>query len=148
MSAYHTRASVVADIPAEFLLEALDDDRDGEEDAGLYDAIADNAGESVDAYLGGRFTVPFAEPVPALAKSASRIFCLESLYSRRGFSEKTDPPNPWAGRANEIRARLKRIAAGEDQLRPDPEIVAGAAGTTDAVTEPSRTTSSSGRMAY
>jgi hypothetical protein len=83
--------------------------------------------------------------VPALAITASRIFCLESLYSRRGFSEKTDPPNPWAAQANEIRARLKRIAAGDDQLRPDPQ---GGGVEAAAITEPSRTQSRSGRMGY
>lgn len=115
------------------------------EDAGLYEQIAANASEAVDAYLGGRFAVPFTDPVPALAVTASRVFCLEALYSRRGYSEVTDPPNPWAAQAKEIRARLARIAAGEDALRPDP---AGGGVAAAAITEPSRTTSSSGRMGY
>lgn len=140
---YHTRESIEALVPPTFLLDALDDDRDGEEDAGIYDAVAASASESVDAYLGGRYAVPFATP-PALAATASRVLCLEALYQRRGFSRDTDPPNPWAAQAADWRARLGRIAAGEEPLRPDP----GNAGVVDTVTEPSRTTSASGRMGY
>jgi phage gp36-like protein len=141
---YHTKASVTADVPAAFLLEALDDNRDGTEDAGLYDQLAANASESVDAYLGGRFAVPFTTDIPPLAITASRIFCLESLYGRRGYSKDTDPPNPWYAQAEAIRDRLKRIASGSEPLRPEPGSVAPVV----TVTEPSRTTSAGGRMGY
>lgn len=145
MSAYHTRSAINAEVPAEFLLEALDDDRDGVEDDGVYDQLAASASAEVDAYLGGRFNVPFSAPaIPALAETASRVFCLESLYQRRGYTNKTDPPNPWAARAAELRARLSRIAAGEEPLRPDP----AQGGAVQTITEPSRTTSQRGRMGY
>lgn len=140
MSAYHTRASVAGSIPPDFLLEALDDDRDGIEDAGLYDVIAENASNEVDAFLGARIAVPMATPAP-IAVQASRVFCLETLYARRGYSEKTDPPNPWAVQAKALRERLGRIASGEEPLeadRSEAPIV--------AVYEPSRTTSASGRL--
>lgn len=137
---YHSRASVAAELPPEFLIEALDDNGDNEEDAGLYDEVAAAASEAVDAYLGARTSVPLAAP-SALAVQASRVFALESLYARRGYSEKTDPPNPWHARAEALRTRLARIAAGEEPYEVDrsgPAI--------DTVTEPSRTTSRSGRM--
>lgn len=140
MSAYHTRASVAGSIPPAFLLEALDDDRDGEEDAGLYDVIAENASNEVDAFLAARISTPMATPVP-LAVQASRVFCLETLYARRGYTEKTDPPNPWAAQAKELRTRLGRIASGEEPLEVDKS-----AAPIEAIYEPSRTTSASGRM--
>lgn len=139
---YHSRASIEADIPEEFLLDALDDDRDGTEDEGLYEELAATASDSVDAYLAARVSVPLGSP-PAIARQASRVFCLESLYSRRGWSKDTDPPNPWASRADDWRARLARIAAGEEPLAVDtsgPSI--------DVVSEPARTTSAGGRMGY
>jgi phage gp36-like protein len=137
---YHSRESVVAELPPEFLLEALDDDRDGIEDTGLYDAVAAAASEAVDAYLGARVPVPLATP-SALASQASRVFALESLYARRGYSAKSDPPNPWHARATDLRARLARIAAGDEPYETDrsgPPV--------DTIVEPSRTTSRSGRM--
>jgi phage gp36-like protein len=144
MHPYHTRASIAsADIPPSFLLDALDDDRDGEEDAGLYDQLAENASAEVDGYLGGRYTVPFTGTVPPLVIVASRIFCLEGLYARRGYTRKSDPPNPWAGRADDIRARLSRIAAGEEPL-----VVDTSGPSIDVVTEPSRTHSARGKMGY
>lgn len=140
MSSYHTRASVAGSIPPAFLLEALDDDRDGVEDAGLYDAIAENASNEVDAYLASRVAVPMATPVP-LAVQASRVFCLETLYQRRGYSEDTDPPNPWSAQAKALRKRLERIASGEEPLERDTS-----GSPIEAIYEPSRTTSSGGRM--
>lgn len=139
--AYHTRQSIAADVPAEFLLEALDDDRDGVEDAGLYDQIAANASEAVDAYIGARYPTPWSGTVPALLSRASRVFCLETLYTRRGYSEDTDPPNPWHGLAEGLRARLGRIADGTEPL-----IVDESGPSIDVVSEPARTTSSSGKL--
>lgn len=138
---YHTRASINADVPVEFMLEALDDDRDGEEDAGLYDQLALNASEAVDAYIGSRHPTPWAGDPPALLSRASRVFCLESLYTRRGYSKETEPKNPWASLADALRARLGRIADGTEPL-----VVDQSGPTIDVVTEPSRTTSASGRM--
>ena len=137
---YHTRASVVAELPPQFLLEALDDDGDGIEDDGLYEAVAAAASEAVDAYLAARVPVPLGSP-SALASQASRVFALESLYARRGYSKDSDPPNPWYPRAQELRRRLERIASGEEPYEVDrsgPSV--------DTITEPSRTTSRAGRM--
>lgn len=138
---YHTRASIEASLPPSFLLDALDDNGDTVEDVGLYDQLAANASEAVDAFLSGRITVPITGAVPAVAIQASRIFCLEALYSRRGYSAESKPPNPWHGQAVDMRARLGRIASGDEPLLVD---VSGPS--IDTVTEPSRTTSARGRM--
>lgn len=138
--AYHTKESVAGSIPPAFLLEALDDDGDGIEDSGLYEVIAENASNEVDAYLGSRVAVPMATPAP-LAVQASRVFCLETIYQRRGYSEKSDPPNPWFAQAKALRTRLGRIASGEEPLEADrstPPI--------EAIYEPARTTSAAGKM--
>ena len=140
---YHTRASIEADVPPSFLLDALDDNGDAVEDAGLYVQLATNASEAVDAFLAGRITTPITGTPPALAVVASRLFCLESLYSRRGFSKDSKPPNPWHGQAEDMRTRLGRIASGEEPLVVD---VSGPS--VDTITEPSRTTSARGRMGY
>jgi len=146
---YFTRSSVTAKVPPKFLLQALDDDGDGIEDDGLWDAIAEDACDAVDSFLGGRFAVPFAEgSVPALAAEAAKLFALETLYQRRGYERDTEPPNPWSNAASAIRARLKRIAAGDEPLMPEGGAGAVPGSSVQVVTEESRTTSRSGRMGY
>lgn len=112
---YILKAEIEADIPPQFLLEALDDDNDGNEDAGLWDKIEASAAEAVDGVLGQRYAVPFTAPLPAVVKNAARVFILEKLYARRGT--KTED-NPWTSQANKLRAKLDLIADGEEPLTP------------------------------
>jgi hypothetical protein len=78
--------------------------------------------------------------VPATVATASLILVLEALHARRGFDAET---NPYRNRASEIRARLRRIAAGEETLiagteKAEPGVV--------VVTEPARTHSNTNRL--
>lgn len=136
---YTTRQKITAKLPDRFLVEALDDDNDGEEDAGLLDTIIANADEEIDSYLLTRYASPFAD-APALLATASLTLVLEVLYTRRGIP--TDG-NPWVKPAADIRARLKRIASGDEPLVAGRE--KAEAGVV-VVTEPARTHSSSGRL--
>jgi phage gp36-like protein len=136
---YTTRQKITAKLPDRFLVEALDDDNDGEEDTGLLDTIIANADEEIDSYLLARYAAPFAD-APALVGSASLTLVLEALYFRRGLSGDS---NPWVKPAAEIRARLKRIAAGDEPLVAGRE--KAQAGVV-VVTEPARTHSTSGRL--
>lgn len=138
---YILQSEIESDLPPQFLLEALDDDNDGNEDAGLWDKIEASAAEAIDGVLGQRFTVPFSAPLPAIVKTAARVFILEKLYARRGT--KTED-NPWTSQANKLRTKLDRIADGEEPLTP------GAVKTNDSVTvmkEAAKTTSSSESLA-
>jgi phage gp36-like protein len=137
---YTTKSEIEPLLPAADLVQALDDDNDGVEDPGLWDAIAAAAAAAVDGKLGQRYAVPFAAPYPAVVVEASKTFVMEMLFARRGVdSEK----NPWAKRATEMRATLTYIATGDqplapEQTRPRPSV--------KAITEPSRTTDARGRL--
>lgn len=109
--AYVTLSALEADIPREYLIEALDDDGDGVEDAGT--AVLDAASEKVDGYLAGRYTVPFASPYPSLVKRAAYVFAAESIYRRRGIP---DEKNPWAKEAGKLMAKLELISQGKLSL--------------------------------
>jgi len=136
---YFTQDDIAAEMPPEFLLEALDDDADGVIDAGLWDKVVASASRKVDAALGQRFTVPFTGTIPALVKEAAIVFCLETLYRRRGFGE--EETNPWITLANSVRKKLTRIGNGEEPLTPTVKKPTPSVST---VTEPARTTSSRG----
>lgn len=141
MPAYLLIAAVSAVIPPQFLTQALDDDNDGVADAGLFSQIVANAQTEIDGILGGRFTTPFDNPLPAVVSDAALKIVCEGLYKRRGIEA---DKNPWAKDAKEIRDRLAKIAKGEMPLYTTLERAKPSA---SAITDTARTTSKSGRAA-
>jgi phage gp36-like protein len=80
---YVTRQQVEDKIPPPVLLDALDDDGDGQEDSGRFDSIVATASQEVEGYLAGLYTVPFSDPAPAKARAAAFAFTCELIYNRR-----------------------------------------------------------------
>ena len=116
--AYTTQAKIQALVPAPHLIDALDDDRDGQSDDGLLDQIIANSDNAIDAYLQGLYTVPFS-PVPAACAEASLVFSCEQIYSRRIDAFGRGNLNPFTARANFWRTRLEKIGNGELPLDAD-----------------------------
>jgi phage gp36-like protein len=141
MPNYTTRAALGAIIPPQFVLQALDDDGDGVEDAGLFDQVLANAQQEVDGILGKRYATPFASPIPNLVGNATLIFVGEALYTRRGYGDEARP-NPFAERAKDIRKQLVAISNGEGALSPDLDRKKPSA---SVITEPAKTSSATGR---
>ncbi len=105
-----------SEIPAQFLLQALDDDSDGQIDAWV--PVQAAACEDVDALLEGRFPVPITlSPLPRILKRAAVAFACERCYRRRGTP---DAENPWKGRADSYRKQLATITAGDLKLSVAP----------------------------
>ncbi len=115
---YVTKADLEGLIPPQFITEALDDDGDGVEDAGLWDKVAAQAGEAVDALLGQRFEVPFAAPVPPLVSQAAKIFAASALYRRRGLSSVR---KPFEKEEERVSVKLSRIGEGKVPLTPEAD---------------------------
>lgn len=140
---YTTLDQVQAKLPMDFIIEALDDDKDGQIDAEVWDLVAADAADQVDARLGQRYATPFSlDALPAPAKSASLLFVLETLYQRRGYG--TTENNPFLASARAARTELEAIGSGDKQLtptaqRPRPSVA--------VFREPARTTSSQGSLA-
>lgn len=132
--AYTTRAQIEANLPPQFLLQALDDNGDGTEDTGLLDTILEGADGEVEAILGQRFAVPFTAPIPPVVPRAALVFTLETLYRRRGYGTE-ERPNPFAAEARKLREKLDRIARGEEPLAPEASRTRPAI---SAITEASR----------
>ncbi len=80
---YITRTQLEDKIPPPILLDALDDDADGQEDPGRFTSIVANASQEVDGYLAGLYEVPFADPAPKKVAAAALIFACELVYTRR-----------------------------------------------------------------
>ena len=139
---YLVQSDLHALVPAAFVVEALDDDRDGLADTGAWDAVQAVASEAVDSRLGGRYPVPFTTPLPALVVEAARIFACEALYLRRGRS---GDENPFTRRANDLRAKLDAIGQGEQPLTPG---ATRARPPISIIQTPARTTPADGNMNF
>jgi hypothetical protein len=114
MSTYLTSQTVADEIGGWARLnDALDDDGDGQVEAGLLDRLVASASSAVDGFLQGRYVTPL-NPVPAIAAEASLVFTMEKIYNRRkqGPNEK----NPYEPRADAFREQLKRIADRKESL--------------------------------
>lgn len=121
--AYVTRAQVEAKIPAQLLLEALEDDGDGLEDAGLFDELVDLASQEADGLVSTIYPVPFADPAPAAIRTAAFVFTCEAVYQRRGIDADS---NPWTKQANWWRNRLGKVGEGEMPIDAAEEQSSGA----------------------
>lgn len=139
---YCTEAEISRMVGPENFDLMLDDDKDGTADAGLFDALAADASEAVDAYLGAQYDVPFAAPVPAFARMCAKVFCAELLYQRRGVARDA---NPWTRQADTLRTRLERIAKGDDTLDADAD---DAGKGVEVQTEPSRLAQAGNTMLF
>lgn len=139
---YTTLAQIKAKLPHEFVVEALDDDKDGVMDEDVLAAVLEDAASQVDARLGQRYAVPFdPDDLPAIVSSSSLMFVLETLYQRRGYG--TEENNPFLASARAARRKLEEIGMGTGQLtpgaqRPRPSVA--------VFGEPSKTTSANGNL--
>ncbi|BET67206.1 hypothetical protein ASA1KI_21240 [Opitutales bacterium ASA1] len=141
MPDYTTMTEMNALIPSAFLVQALDDDRDGVADASAWADVLRAASDEINGVLGTKYPVPFANPVPALVLDAARVFCAELLYNRRGFSG--EEKNPWAARAAAIRKTLQAIAKGDLPLTAETKRTKPSG---SIISETAKTTSAAGRV--
>lgn len=139
---YLMLSQLSAVLPPQFLVQALDDDGDGNADPGVWESVVAAVSTEIDGNLGSRFATPFANPIPAVVADAALKLAAEALYLRRGFGSE-EKPNPWAARAKEARARLAAIAAGDQPLTPD---LGRQKPSASAITERAKATSKSGRL--
>jgi len=106
---YITQTSLHSDIAPEFLVQALDDDRDGVADAGVWDTLLTAVESEINGILDqAGVTLPLAAPYPDAVVAATRYGALEKLWLRRGIAG--DDRNPFAVRAREARKKLAEWA--------------------------------------
>ena len=139
---YTTLAEVKAKLPYDFIIEALDDDKDGLMDEDVLTAVLEDAANQVDARLGKRYSVPFnPAALEPIISSSSLMFVLETLYQRRGYG--TEENNPFLASARAARAELNEIGNGAVPLTP---VAQKPRQSISIVTEPARTSSQRGYL--
>lgn len=113
--AYCTQDDILEQLDEDILIQLTDDDNAGVvDDNKVTRAIAD-ADEEIDAYLGVRYSLPFAA-TPNLVRKYSVDLAICNLYARRRGA-----PEDRADRCDQVRKDLDKIAQGKMALDvPDP----------------------------
>lgn len=125
---YFTITDLNALIPAGWVTEALDDDRNGAQDQ--FSAVQALAEGKVNGWLGMRYAVPVdtsAANAPAdFLRHAASIIAAGLCYTRRG----KEAVFPYKAELDSVNAALRDIAAGklplfteQDRKRPSAEII-------------------------
>jgi len=118
MPDYLALSDLNGQIPPQFLIQALDDDNDGEIDA--WEVVKTAVQDDIDAALEGRFVVPLTfDPMPKVIKRAAVAFACELCYRRRSTP---DADNPWKGRADAMRKTLAGIQTGDINFAVQPHV--------------------------
>lgn len=120
--AYSLLADIQERIPAEILLQLTDDADVGSVDESKVDGAIARADSEIDAWCGGRYSVPFATP-PAIVAELSADLSTYYLYSRR----QEIIPEARSERYRSNQALLKAISSGQVKL---PGAASAATGTT------------------
>ncbi len=124
--AYSTYIDLKKMIPEETLVQLTDDEGAGTANqARISEAVA-QADADIDGYLGARYAVPLAEPIPAVIRKLSVDLAVYHLYSRR----LEEIPETRAERYKNALRMLEGIAKGLISLgaTPAPEAAPDAGG--------------------
>lgn len=100
---------LAGEMPLEQIVQSLDDNRDGEVDEAAWERVKAAATERLNDCFGGVPPAKFA----GTCGYALKVFVLESLYTRRGF---TGRENPYAQKAMDAERRLRALAGGEESV--------------------------------
>jgi phage gp36-like protein len=137
-----TSDDLIAQIPSQYLLQALDDDGDGEADEGVLDAIVAEAEMWVEGYLQeAGITTPDAQGLHSRIKHSVLMYAKYRVFDRRGIREESQAVyDQWIKPAV---AWFEKLAVRRAALTPEQG--AGKVPGASIITAPSRTHSATGR---
>jgi len=136
--AYVVQSDLEGMIPSDFLVQALNDSGEEGGDAAGWEKVAQAVQDQLDALLSVSYSVPLAEPYPALVKQAAKVLAASLCYKRRG---KTGDGNPWETEAGNWLKRFEKIGNGSEPLMPDQAIGGGS-----VISEDSKLHNSNGEL--
>ncbi len=124
--AYCTLTDLKKLLPEDLLIQLTDDEGAGVVNQGRVDEAIAGADTEIDSYCGVKYTVPFASPVPDLAKKVSIDIAIYNLYSRKV----EEIPSTRAERYKNAIRQLEGIAKGLVSIgeATEPTAAAGADG--------------------
>ncbi len=141
LPAYVTEDDLRPSLPAQWIVEAADDDGDGTGET--MGDICDAASDTVDSFLQGRYGLPITDATGlAKLKEAALARALWLCYQRRG---RHGDANPYEGEWSRWAKKLEAIEQGKAELIISaPAAAARPPARISAVTKTMRTVPSSG----
>lgn len=116
MTSYATQADLEALIPEDALLLLTDEAGTGQIDSAVVETALANAGEVIDSYLAGRYSLPLVS-VPPMLKLVSVRLAGHELHVRRN-----ELPQTWEKLYGDAIRFLEQVASGKITLgAADPE---------------------------
>ena len=110
---YATKADILELLAESELIGLTDDAGSGLVDDAVVDRAIADADATIDAYCQGRYSVPFAAPLPPMIRSLSVDLAIYNLYSRRSVA---DVPEVRKDRRKEAVAFLTKVAEAKLSL--------------------------------
>lgn len=110
--AYTTTQRIIDAITLQSLIHLTDDTNQDAVGAAVVDAAITSADTLIDTYLGGRYAIPVAAPVPDVIVKISTDLTIYNLYLRR-FDANEDALKVARKRYEDALDLLKRISAGQ-----------------------------------
>ena len=138
---YISHSDLEARVEPELIRQALDDDKDGVEDSGLWEKVMASVEKEIHGALESRYAIPFDLPYPAAVVDATLTLMAHALYIRRGLS---GDQNPWTKQAEAIRTKLDKIGKGDLALTATGAAPAASGG--EVIGETARLYDSEGRL--
>jgi len=130
---YSTLADLIERLPEQALVQLTDDAGVGLVDSAKVAAAIARADQEIDAWCGGRYSVPFASP-PAVVRGLSADL---AIYYLHGRTQDEIPETRKDSHKNALRL-LEKIAEGKISLGLDPAPAAPAASGAAIVSGPGR----------
>ncbi|MBU0665351.1 MAG: DUF1320 domain-containing protein [Proteobacteria bacterium] len=129
---YATLDDLKKQLPEDLLIQLTDDGGAGIIDTTVTDAALETADVEIDGYLGARYDLPLASPVPTIVDKMAVDIAIYNLYARR-----QGPPEHWQKRYDNTIRFLERLADGRITLgKDDPVEVVTTSGSMLSTTSP------------
>lgn len=118
---YVDKASVEAEFDALHMMEALDDDRNGAQDSGLFAKITARVDKRIQAAVAVSKALSGASPPPQLLNECGCVFACAMIFRRRGVA---DSQNPFAEREKALAETLDGFGKGDRAEKGTLKVVA------------------------
>ena len=114
---YSTDDDIIDAVGEDTVRRLTDDDQTGSIDTGVLASVREDACEIVNAYVRGRYELPF-DAAPKLLAIAETALVVERLYRRRPSA---DTPKSVSDAAEKAMRKLRRLSEGKLTLGLDSE---------------------------
>lgn len=134
-----TVEACLAEMAKAHLIDATDDNHDGQPDQDVLDNISASASAEVDEYLESRYSTPLTADMftsgalPVLVTNAARLFAIRKVFKRRAIAESELPLKEEIKRVTDLLGMIRDGEYALPGLAEDVESATQGAAVTDTM---------------